>query len=330
MYLSASVLTYNGAAYIKKQLDSILTQTQKVDEIVICDDGSTDDTIAIIRAYQNNNPGTIHLYQNEVQLGSTKNMEKCLGLVKGDIVFLADQDDIWLPNKVATLCAYFEVHTNIDAVFSNAVLINEKDAIIPELHLWDIIGFPEATINSTTNTIPNLNSTLTSEFNLFEFLYRVDNIVTGAGLAIRNHKALLTEPFPVVKGLLHDGWIALYYASQGKLAYCKDTLFKYRIHAAQQMGGNTTDPKGLLEMNQNLYASIINTHSFAQTKAYWNRLEQNLRVQNALTAAYQKIGVDTTALRKKMETQLKDNYELGGAAYPVRKSLRSIKKRLGF
>ena len=96
------------------------------------------------------------------------------------------------------------------------------------------------------------------------------------------------------------------------------------------MGGNTTDPKGLLEMNQNLYASIINTHSFAQTKAYWNRLEQNLRVQNALTAAYQKIGVDTTALRKKMETQLKDNYELGGAAYPVRKRLRSIKKRLGF
>jgi glycosyltransferase involved in cell wall biosynthesis len=332
MYLSASVLTYNGAAYIKKQLDSILTQTQKVDEIVICDDGSTDDTISIIQAYQNNYPGTIHLYQNEQQLGSTKNMEKCLGLVKGDIVFLADQDDSWLPNKVATLCAFFEANPNMDAVFSNATLINEKDAVLPELKLWDIIGFPEATLNSTLNTIPNSksNSTLTSEFNLFEFLYRVDNIVTGAGLAIRNHKALLTQPFPTVKGLLHDGWIALYYASQGKLAYCKDTLFQYRIHAAQQMGGNTTDPAGLLEMNQNLYASIINTNRFVQTKAYWNRLEQNLRLQNALTTAYQKIGVDTTELRKKMETQLKYYYELGGAAYPVRAKLRSIKKRLGF
>lgn len=330
MYLSASVLTYNGAAYIKKQLDSILTQTQKVDEIVICDDGSTDDTIAIIRAYQNNNPGTIHLYQNEVQLGSTKNMEKCLGLVKGDIVFLADQDDIWLPTKVATLCHFFETHPVVDAVFSNAVLINEKDAVLPELHLWDIIGFPEATINSTTNTIPNPNSTLTSEFNLFEFLYRVDNIVTGAGLAIRNHKALLTQPFPTFKGLLHDGWIALYYASQDKLAYCKDTLFQYRIHAAQQMGGNTTDPKGLLEMNQNLYASIINTNSFAQTKAYWNRLEQNLRVQNALNSSYQKMGLDNSALYKKMQAQLNQYYVLGGAAYPVRTRLRSIKKRLGF
>lgn len=332
MYLSASVLTYNGAAYIKKQLDSILMQTQKVDEIVICDDGSTDETIEIIQAYQNAYPATIHLYQNEQQLGSTKNMEKCLGLVKGDLVFLADQDDIWLPHKVATLCAYFEAHPNIDAVFSNALLINEKDAIIPELHLWDVIGFPEATINSTPNTIPNSksNSTLTSEFNLFEFLYRVDNIVTGAGLAIRNHKALLTQPFPIVKGLLHDGWIALYYASQGKLAYCTETLFQYRIHAAQQMGGNTSDPAGLLALNGQLYASILDTSSFEKTKASWNRLEQNLRVQNTLLTAYQNIGVDTTVLRKKMETQLKYYYKLGGAAYPVKTKLRSIKKRLGF
>ena len=76
MYLSASLLTYNGAAYIKKQLDSILNQTKKIDEIIICDDGSTDDTIQIIKAYQNQYPGILHLYQNDVQLGSTKNMEK--------------------------------------------------------------------------------------------------------------------------------------------------------------------------------------------------------------------------------------------------------------
>ncbi len=316
MYLSASVLTYNGAAYIKKQLDSILTQTQMVDEIVICDDGSTDNTISIIRDYQNNYPNLIHLYQNEQQLGSTKNMEKCLGLVKGDIVFLADQDDIWLPHKVASLFAFFEANPSIDAVFSNATLINEVDAVLPELHLWDIIGFPEAT--------------LPAEFNLFEFLYRVDNIVTGAGLAIKNVGPLLAQPFPTVQGLLHDGWIALYYASQGKLAYFREALFQYRIHAAQQMGGNTRDPKGLLQMNMDLFESKINTSSFTSTKASWNRLEQNLRVQNALSTAYQKIGVDDIVLHNKMQRQLKNNYELGGAAYPVRTKLRSIKKRLGF
>ncbi len=316
MYLSASLLTYNGAAYIKKQLDSILTQTQKVDEIVICDDGSTDDTIAIIEDYQNNYPNLIHLYQNEQQLGSTKNMEKCLGLVKGDIVFLADQDDIWLPHKVSTLCTYFEAHPHIDAVFSNGLLINENDEVMQDMALWDIIGFPEAT--------------LPKGFNLFDFLYRVDNIVTGAGMAIKNVKSLLNIPFPNVKGLLHDGWIALYYASRGKLNYCNENLFQYRIHAAQQMGGNTRDPKGLLEMNLNLFESKINTGSFTNTKAYWNRLEQNLRVQKGLANNYQRMGVEATALHQKMEMQLKHYYELGGAAYPVRTKLRSIKKRLGF
>ena len=316
MYLSASLLTYNGAAYIKKQLDSILSQTQKIDELVICDDGSTDDTIAIIQTYQNKYPGVIHLYQNEVQLGSTKNMEKCLGLAKGEIVFLADQDDIWLPHKAATICAYFETHPNVDAVFSNAVLINKKDEIIQDMALWDIIGFPHAT--------------LPTDFNLFEFLYRVDNIVTGAGLAIKNVPPLLTQPFPTVQGLLHDGWIALYYASQGKLAYCSEALFKYRIHAAQQMGGNTADPKGLLEMNRNLYASTINTDSFETTKAYWNRLEQNLRVHNALRTAYQTIRFDDTDLFHKLQAQLKKYYELGRAAYPVRTRMRSMKKKMGF
>lgn len=316
MYLSASLLTYNGAAFIKKQLDSILMQTQKVDEIVICDDGSTDETIAIIHAYQNAYPGIIRLHQNEQQLGSTKNMEKSLGLVKGDLVFLADQDDIWLPHKVATLCAYFEAHPNIDAVFSNALLINEKDEVMKDIALWDIIGFPQAT--------------LPTAFNLFEFLYRVDNIVTGAGLAIKNVKSLLSIPFPNIKGLLHDGWMGLYFASQGKLQYYDEKLFQYRVHVAQQMGGNTSDPEGLLQLNLTLFESSIDISSFEKTKAYWNRLEQNIRIQNALTQAYQSIGVDQKKILHQLQAQLKKYYKLGGAAYPVRAKLRSIKKAMQF
>ncbi|MFM6995340.1 MAG: glycosyltransferase [Sediminibacterium sp.] len=314
MYLSASLLTYNGAAYIKKQLDSILSQTKKLDEIVICDDGSTDDTIAIIQNYQNQYPGIIHLYQNEAQLGSTRNMEKCLRLVKGDIIFLADQDDIWLPHKVDTLCRFFETHPTIEAVFSNATLINEAGLEMPHIHLWDIIGFPQ--------------SSLPKDVDVFDFLYRVDNIVTGAGLAIKNVNPLLTLPFPNVKGLLHDGWIALYYASKGKLNYCCENLFQYRIHTAQQMGGNTTNPKGLLQMNLDLFKSKINTNSFASTKAYWNRLEQNIRVQKSLSTVYQAMGIDQKMKLDQLQKQLQEYYMLGGTAYPVRAKLRRIKKAI--
>ena len=189
MNLSASLLTFNGAAYIKKQLDSMLSQTKKIDEIVICDDGSTDDTIQIIKAYQAQYPNIIHLYQNEKKLGCTKNMEQCLGLTSGDLVFLADQDDIWLPNKVERLCTFFETHPNIDAVFSNAELINASDAVITDMYLWDIIGFPQ--------------KDLPKNLDYFDYLCRVDNMVTGAGLVIKNVKQLLTIPFPnenTVKG----------------------------------------------------------------------------------------------------------------------------------
>lgn len=315
MYLSASLLTYNGAAYIKKQLDSILSQTKQVDEIVICDDGSTDDTLSIVKAYQDRFPGLIHIYENEHQLGSTKNMEKCLGRTKGDIVFLADQDDIWLSHKVASICSFFETNPNAEAVFSNAFLINAADEQLADLTLWDIIGYPQ--------------NKLAKEINLFEFLYRVDNIVTGAGLAIKNVKQLLTIPFPKVPGLIHDGWMALYYASRGKLMFCAEKLFEYRIHAAQQMGGNTSDPNGLLQMNMNLFESTIDTSSFEKTKAYWNRLEQNIRVQNALTREYQAIGADQQAILQQLQVQLKYYYELGGKAYPVRAKLRRIKKAMG-
>ncbi len=293
----------------------MLRQTKKIDEIVICDDGSTDDTIQIIKAYQTQYPGIIHLHQNEKQLGSSKNMEQCLGLTSGDLVFLADQDDIWLPNKVARLCTFFEIHPNTEAVFSNAELINEADILMPNIHLWDIIGFPQK--NLPTN------------LDFFDFLIRVDNIVTGAGLAIKNVKQLLTTPFPNVQGLLHDGWIALYYSGKGRLSYCDEILFQYRIHPAQQIGGNIADPNGLLKMNLDLFESRIDTSSFAKTKAYWNRLEQNMRVQNALKSSYQKIEIDHIALINKMQLQINMFYTIGATAYPLRSRLRTIKKAIG-
>lgn len=294
----------------------MLRQTKKIDEIVICDDGSTDDTIQIIKAYQAQYPGIIHLYQNEKQLGSTKNMEQCLGLTSGDLVFLADQDDIWLPNKVARLYTFFEAHPNAEAVFSNAELINEADILIPNLHLWDIIGFPQ-------KNLPN-------NLDFFDFLSRVDNIVTGAGLAIKNVKQLLTTPFPNVQGLLHDGWIALYYSSKGRLSYCDEILFQYRIHPAQQMGGNIADPNGLLKMNLDLFESRMDTSSFVKTKAYWNRMEQNLRVQNALKSNYQTLDIDHIALINKMDLQINKFYKVGASVYPLRAKLRNIKKAMGF
>ena len=97
MNKSVCIATYNGSRYIEEQIASILIQLDSDDEIVICDDCSTDNTVNII---ENINDARIKIYRNEVNLGHVKNFEKCISLSKFEYIFLSDQDDIWTPGRV--------------------------------------------------------------------------------------------------------------------------------------------------------------------------------------------------------------------------------------
>ena len=121
------MITFQGAAYLKAQMDSILGQSIPVHEIIVCDDGSTDGTREILAAYKASYP-QIQLYFNEKNLGTVANMQQCLRMMTGDIIFLADQDDVWLPNKVEKTITFFQENPSADAVFSNADIINEVGA----------------------------------------------------------------------------------------------------------------------------------------------------------------------------------------------------------
>src|SRR5687768_2514416 len=101
MVISVALCTYNGAKFIAEQLESICKQTTPPNEIVICDDGSTDDTIACIDRVKKNHPAIDwKIKRNTANLGYVKNFEQAVLLTTGDIVFLSDQDDVWLPEKV--------------------------------------------------------------------------------------------------------------------------------------------------------------------------------------------------------------------------------------
>lgn len=100
MKLSVALCTYNGESFLQQQLDSILQQELSVDEIVICDDGSTDRTISIIESYkQRYHYPTFILEQNKKNKGVRKNFEYAISLCSGDIIFLSDQDDVWQCEK---------------------------------------------------------------------------------------------------------------------------------------------------------------------------------------------------------------------------------------
>lgn len=215
---SVALCTYNGEVYLEKQLNSILSQTRKVDEIVICDDCSTDDTLFIIKTYQKQYPDLIRLYPNKTRLGSTKNFEKAINLCSNELIFLCDQDDIWLPQKVNSICHFFDVNPTKSAVFHNLFLYKNNQKM--PFTMWDSLEF-----HPTESSI-----------SLFNFLLIFGNMATGMAIAIRKPKKPIFFSEKGNKYFLHDYFLALDYASKNQLLYLDKCLGLYRIHPAQQVG----------------------------------------------------------------------------------------------
>src|ERR1700688_2975817 len=105
--LSIAMCTCNGVAYLRQQLDSIAGQSRLPNELVVCDDHSTDSSVPIIEQYATTVAFPVRLHVNGQRLGVTKNFEKAISLCKGDLIALADQDDVWFAEKLARLEARF-------------------------------------------------------------------------------------------------------------------------------------------------------------------------------------------------------------------------------
>lgn len=127
MRISVAMASYNGEKYIEKQIRSILNQTYPVDEIVVSDDGSSDKTIEILNKIEDKR---IHVFNNNGRKGYCGNFENALKICTGDYIFLADQDDLWMSNKVQSFINFIEKHPSVSCVFSNGILIDENDIII--------------------------------------------------------------------------------------------------------------------------------------------------------------------------------------------------------
>lgn len=220
--ISVALCTYNGEKFLHHQIDSILNQTLKVDEIVVCDDGSTDKTHQILNEYQKKFPEVFKIHINEKNLRSVKNFEKAISLCTGEIIFLSDQDDVWENNKVEVFNAFFGINKQIDVLCSNGFIINESNQKQDLYTVWDVPEFLE------TNK---------QEIDYFKIFATIGNFATGATMALRKSFLHQVLPFPDIEGLHHDEWIALTSAEQKKFAFLNKKLFSYRIHSEQQVGG---------------------------------------------------------------------------------------------
>jgi glycosyltransferase involved in cell wall biosynthesis len=98
--LSIALATYNGEPYLAEQLESFATQRRRPDELVVCDDASTDATAAIVERFSYAAPFAVRLEVNATRLGCAGNFARALSLCTGDVLFLSDQDDVWLADKL--------------------------------------------------------------------------------------------------------------------------------------------------------------------------------------------------------------------------------------
>lgn len=219
--ISVALCTYNGERYIREQLESILNQTMKVDEIVVCDDGSTDNTLPIIEGLAGTTDTAIHIHRNETNLGPAKNFQKAINLCSGDIIFLSDQDDIWVPEKVSTIIKYFESNPTISVVFTDGSLMAGSTIIGS---LWQCFGITPKSLNA-----------INEGFGIELFAY--ENRATGATMAVRRTfeplKALTTYCHA---DIIHDGALAMMALNSNQLGYINKRLINYRIHTHQECG----------------------------------------------------------------------------------------------
>jgi glycosyltransferase involved in cell wall biosynthesis len=224
MSISIAMATYNGAAFLGEQLDSIISQTHLPGELIVCDDQSTDQTLQILRDYASRSPFPIRIEVNEQRLGSTKNFEKAIGLCTGDIIALCDQDDVWLPHKLQTIADRFEREPDLGLVFSNGYLIDETGARLPG-DMWSRFFFHPR--------IRRRMDQLAEAYDLFLSL----SFMTGATMAFRSQFRELCLPIPdKSETFIHDRWIALVIAAVGRVGFIPGQLISYRLHWQQQMG----------------------------------------------------------------------------------------------
>jgi glycosyltransferase involved in cell wall biosynthesis len=214
--------TYNGADFLPEQLESIVAQSRPPDEIVVCDDGSTDATRALLKTFAARSPIPVSMWNHESHLGTSRNFEHAIRRCTADAIALSDQDDVWRHDKLQRIEEALGRAPTAGLVFSDAELVDERSRSLGR-RLWSDIGFdaPRRRLVRRGRALEVLITGAT---------------VAGATMAFRSQFATLALPIPDEIAMIHDGWIALTIAAVADVVPLEEPLIKYRQHARQQTG----------------------------------------------------------------------------------------------
>lgn len=218
--ISVALCSFNGETFIASQIESILQQSRPVDEIVICDDGSADGTLAILESLAHSSRIPIRLQRNPQRLGVTGNFAKAISLTTGDVIFLCDQDDVWHTDKVARIMEAL-ANPAVAMAFSNAQVVDAQ--LQPAgYHLWDSIWFNPA------------EQKRMAAGDAAPVLLR-HAVAAGSTLAFKREYLPLILPMPDLPHS-HDIWITLMLACVARIQPINEDLIRYRLHENNAVG----------------------------------------------------------------------------------------------
>lgn len=233
MKLSIALCTFNGRTYLPEQLESYLAQTRLPDQLVICDDGSTDNTLRLLEAFALTAPFEVRIYRNPHSLGVDKNFEQAVLHCQGDVIFFSDQDDVWLPSKLERMAAAFERNPGLGGVFCDAEVVDSN--LQPKgFTVWQSLGFS-----------PGLQRRVLDGKSADLFMERCID---------------------------YDGWTAVMLALLERLSLVPEVLVKYRQHPCNTSGG-VVAPSSLQEIILHTVFRKDRTSRNVNLTANANRLE---------------------------------------------------------
>ncbi len=279
--VSVAMCTFNGAQYLPHQLDSILRQSSLPDELVVCDDGSEDETIAVLSAFAKEAPFPVHVHRNAERLRFSGNFAKCIGLCEGDLIVLTDQDDEWMPDRVEETRKAFIANPALTFTFSDAPLMDgEGNALGSSIYSnFPIMPADRARFEQGTNLLPAIAR--------WGFIY-------GCTIAFRARYRPLVLPVPETWS--HDEWITLVLSAIGPSTR-QAPVTRYRQHSIQSVGVGDWSFQGHLRMAKRRDAEAYNTEI-----AHYEKAQAAARVHAELSATLVPVLEDKLAFLRRRQT----------------------------
>jgi glycosyltransferase involved in cell wall biosynthesis len=212
--ISVAMATFNGARYLGEQLTSLATQTQKPLELIVCDDGSTDETMAILQSFSQLAPFAIKIFQNTERLGYQQNFIKAASLCKGSLIAFCDQDDIWNDDKLSIVSRYFQR--------SEDLLVAHDYSVFFEDGRQPIRSYFRQLARSGLSPAINLK---------------------GCSLTFRRRLIELVGWPPIQSDWSHDMWVCFVTLVLQKRGYIRQSLIQHRIHGNNTSGWVPSEAK---------------------------------------------------------------------------------------